>query len=67
MQRIYRSETDKKIGGICGGFGEMYAIDPTILRLIVIFVALATGVLPVLITYIVGWIVIPKKSEVERL
>ena len=59
MQRIYRSRTDQKIAGICGGLGEMFDIDPTLVRLAAVFAAIATGVLPLLITYFVGWWIIP--------
>jgi len=65
MNRIYRSETDKFIAGICGGVAEMYKFDPTIVRLIVIFLALVTAAIPVVIVYIIGWIVIPKKSDLS--
>jgi len=63
MNRIYRSETDKFIAGICGGLAEMYKVDPTLIRLGVLFVALITAVIPFVITYLIGWIVIPKKSD----
>lgn len=59
MKKLYRSETDKMIAGICGGIGEMFSIDPTFIRLALIFVGLATGILPFVIAYIVGWIIIP--------
>ena len=59
MKKLYRSETDKMITGICGGIGEMFSIDPTFIRLALIFVGLATGILPFVIAYIVGWIIIP--------
>jgi phage shock protein C len=63
MNRIYRSETDKYLAGICGGLAEMYTWDPTVIRLILIFLTLVTAALPVIVTYIIGWIVIPKKSD----
>jgi len=34
MKRIYRSKTQKIIGGVCGGFGEYFDIDPVIIRVI---------------------------------
>ena len=67
MKRIYRSQVDKKIAGICGGLAEVFSIDPTLVRLGVVFVGLATGVLPIVVTYIVGWIVIPHKVSSEGL
>jgi phage shock protein C len=63
MKRLYRSQKDKKIAGIFGGLGEIFSIDPTLLRLAFVFLGLATGVLPLLISYLVGWVIIPKGEE----
>jgi phage shock protein PspC (stress-responsive transcriptional regulator) len=59
MKRIYRSRTDKKIFGICGGIGEAYNIDPTLIRIIVVFLALSTGLIPMIITYIIARFIMP--------
>jgi phage shock protein C len=61
MKRIYRSRSDRKIAGICGGLGELLNIDPTLIRLVIVFLCIATAVMPLLITYIMGWIIIPEK------
>ena len=61
MKRLYLSKNERKIIGICGGIGETYDIDPTLIRLALVFFCLATAVLPVVITYVIGWIVIPQK------
>jgi phage shock protein C len=60
MKRIYRSQEDKKIAGILGGLGELFDIDPTLLRLLFVFIGLATGVIPLAVAYLIGWIVIPR-------
>lgn len=60
MEKLFRSKTDSKIAGICGGLGEMLNIDPTIIRLATVFAALATVIFPFIIVYIVGWIMIPE-------
>jgi len=60
MQRIYRSRTDRKIAGICGGMGEMFDVDPTLIRLAMAFALVATGVFPLAITYLVGWWIVPE-------
>lgn len=59
--RLYRSETDKVIGGVAGGFGEVFDIDPTILRivLLVLFFFGGSG----LLLYLICWLVIPTKSK----
>jgi phage shock protein C len=63
MRKIYLSQTDKKIFGICGGIGEAFDVDPTIIRLGAVFLCVATGILPLLVTYIVGWFIIPKRPQ----
>jgi phage shock protein C len=65
MKRIYRSQEDKKIAGILGGLGELFDIDPTLLRLLFVFIGLATGVIPLIVAYVVGWIIIPKGTNQE--
>lgn len=59
MKRLYRSRKDEKIAGICGGLGEFFNIDPTLIRLLVIFITIATGIFPMIFTYIIAWVVIP--------
>jgi phage shock protein C len=66
MKRLYRSKTDKMIGGVCGGIGETYGIDPTILRLAWVFIGLLTVIMPAVITYVVAWIIIPEKPEEQK-
>lgn len=65
MKELYRSNKDKKIAGICAGVGEMFNIDPTIVRLAFVFVCVLTGVFPLIATYAVGWLIIPEKSYRE--
>lgn len=59
MNKLYRNEANGQIGGVCEGLGECFNIDPTILRLIAVFGAIA-GASTVLV-YIVLWIVLPEK------
>ena len=44
--RIYRSATDLKLAGICGGLGQKMGVDPTVLRLALVFGAIVTAVAP---------------------
>jgi len=61
MKKLYLSNTDKKIFGVCGGIGETYDIDPTLVRLILVALCFVTGILPLAATYLVAWIIIPDK------
>ncbi|MCX7748997.1 MAG: PspC domain-containing protein [Clostridia bacterium] len=58
-RKLYRSDIDKKIAGVCGGFGEYFGIDPTIVRLLwVLFILLGgSGIL----AYIIAAIIIPRR------
>ena len=62
-KRLTRSTSDKMIEGVCGGLGEYFDIDPTIVRLIFAGGLLlgfgSTGVL-----YILMWIIVPKDDSV---
>ena len=59
----YRSETNKKFGGVCGGIGEMYDWDVTVVR-IAAFCLLFTPV-PIVIAYFAAWFIIPTKGELD--
>jgi len=57
-KKLYRSEKDSMIAGVCGGIAEYFDVDSTLVRLLtVIFVLLGgAGV----VAYIIAWIIIPK-------
>jgi phage shock protein C len=57
-KKLALSRTNKKIGGVCGGFAEYLDIDPTLMRLIWLMMALFAGW--GLIGYLVAWIVMPE-------
>ncbi|MGA9365206.1 MAG: PspC domain-containing protein [Bacteroidota bacterium] len=59
MKKLYRSETNKRIAGVCGGIGEMLNVDPTIMRVVLVVLALTTGILPLVVGYIIAWVVFP--------
>lgn len=57
-KKIYLSDTDKKLFGVCGGIGEYFDIDSTIVRLVWAILAISgVGIL----AYIVAGLVIPKR------
>jgi len=60
-RKFYRSRTDRKIWGVCGGLAKYFDMDPTIVR--VIFVAsLLCGSLGLWV-YIIMAIIVPQESE----
>jgi len=60
INKLYLTKKDKKILGVCGSIGETYDIDPTLVRIVTIFLCLSTGILPLLLTYFIAWIIMPK-------
>ena len=60
VKKLYRSRDNKVIGGVCGGLGKYFNIDPTIVRVIFVILLLPGG-LPGLIPYFILWIVIPQE------
>jgi phage shock protein C len=47
------------IGGVCAGLAEYFDIDSSLVRLIFVALTMITAILPMLIFYIIAWIVIP--------
>lgn len=62
MEKLYRSVTDRRVAGVCGGLGEYFKIDPVIFRIIfAVFLFAGAG----LLVYIIIWILVPKKHSGE--
>ncbi len=60
--RLYRSTTDKMLGGVCAGLGKYLRIDVTIVRLFFVVLTMAGGFGPLL--YFILWIVLPPEGHV---
>lgn len=56
-EKLYRSEREKMIGGVCGGLADYFSIDVTLVRLIVLVATFAGGV--GFLAYFIAWIIIP--------
>jgi len=64
-KRLYRSRESKVIGGVCGGIGEYFDVDPVLVRIITVILAFGPGV--GVMAYIIAWIIIPTRPlGVER-
>lgn len=61
IRKLYLSDVDKKIAGVCGGIAEYLGIDSTIIRLLWLFTVIlgGTGIL----AYVIAMLVIPRKSS----
>jgi len=56
-KKLYRSRTNRKIWGVCGGLAKYFDIDPTIIRVIAVASILVTGA--GIIAYLIMAIVVP--------
>jgi phage shock protein C len=61
-RRLYRSRTDRMLGGVAGGLGDYFGVDPVLVRLA--WVALAFAGIGIL-AYIVAWIIVPEEPRGE--
>jgi phage shock protein C len=59
MRRLHLSRKNRKISGVCGGIGETCDIDPNVIRLVAVFLAVVTGLVPLLVTYIAARLLLP--------
>ncbi len=62
-KRLYKSDDDKVVAGVIGGLGEYFDIDPTILRLGYILIAIVTALVPSVIAYIIAALIVPHKPH----
>lgn len=64
-RRIARSETDKKIAGVCGGLAEYFGVDSTLVRVAWIILAVLPGaVVGGMLAYLAAWFVIPRPRTI---
>jgi len=61
VKKLYRSSSDRMIGGVCGGLGQYFAVDPTLIRLLFVAAMLLGG--HGLLIYLVLLILVPLEPE----
>ena len=61
---FYRSESDRMLGGVCGGLATYLGVDATLVRLffVILFFGSGIGVL----AYLALWIIAPEESSVNK-
>lgn len=59
QKKLYRSDTDKMLCGVCGGIAEYFDVDTTLIRLLwAVLACTGSG----LIAYIIAAVIIPKRQ-----
>ena len=64
VKELHRSTKDRKLAGICGGIGEYFELDPTIIR--VLFVVFSVFLGGGILAYIILWLVMPQEPETTK-
>lgn len=64
-KRLYRSVSQKMLGGVCGGLAEYFDVDVSIIRLLCVGLTLVTALFPMTFFYIIAWIVVPQQPQAQ--
>ena len=59
-KKLYRSSEHYVLGGVCGGIAEYFDTSPTLVRIIAVILSLLPGI--GIISYIIAWILIPRRT-----
>ena len=63
-RKLMRSTDDRLIFGVCGGLGEYFGIDPTVVRVVWVVASLLFGMgITGIILYLILWLLIPPASQ----
>lgn len=65
-KRLYLSQTDKKLGGVCGGIAAFLAMDSTIVRVLWVLLTIVSVGLGIL-AYLVIWLMVPREPMTSAL
>lgn len=60
-QKLYRSETDRMIAGVCGGLAKYFSVDTTLVRLVFLLLLFLGG--SGFLLYFILWIIVPRESH----
>jgi phage shock protein C len=58
-RKLYRSKTDRKLAGVCGGLAQYFNLDATLIRVLFVVLAVLGG--SGLVIYLAMWILVPKE------
>lgn len=58
---LHRSRKNRMIAGVCGGLGEHFGIDPTLVRIVYVIGSILSVAFPGILVYLILWVVIPEE------
>lgn len=62
-KKLFKSAKNRRISGLCGGIGEYFKIDPTLIRVLFVLAMILTAFFPMLIAYFIGSLIIKDKPS----
>ncbi len=65
-KKLYRSSKQRMIAGICGGLAEYFDVDVNIMRLLFVAISLLSVLFPMVIFYIIAWIIVPDEKKSKK-
>ena len=64
-KKLYRSRSDRLVGGVCAGLGKYLGVDPTVVRLVFVLTLFLTFTTSALV-YFAFWLVIPEEPSLDE-
>jgi phage shock protein C len=64
-KKLIRSRAERKIAGVCAGLAQYFDLDVSLVRMLYLFITLATGVCPGVVTYLLAWFIVPVEPELK--
>ncbi len=65
VKRLYRSREDRMVAGVCGGLAEYTNLDPTVVRLLFVAVAMLGAAPGLVLAYLAMMIIVPEETMIE--
>ena len=59
---LRRSLANRQIGGVCGGLGEYFGVDPTAVRVGYVLASIFSAAFPGILVYVLLWMLIPERD-----
>ncbi|MEE1168020.1 MAG: PspC domain-containing protein [Alistipes sp.] len=58
-KRLFRSRSDRMIGGVCGGLAQFFGLDSSAVRIAMVFLTIFAGMS--ILVYLIMWVIIPEE------
>jgi len=64
-KKLIRSRAEGKIAGVSAGLAQYFELDVLLVRILCVFITLASGICPGVVTYLLAWIIVPSEPELK--